>query len=142
MTLKWTLKYPFDKAPISNEDLAFQVMRVQFGLKDSEYQVKEDSIEATPSLLTIPWVASIYRMTIYDFVLYPRRDENTIWVTVRLYKLYAIVLGFGILLFLTGFPRLGILIGIPLMWIFFASAAVSTLYIDVLILRKKFKSLA
>lgn len=107
MRLIWRFKYSGGADDLSNAELANQVMPI-FGLDQDEYEIHKSHVEAAPTAFTISkWISGI-RFSVYDIRLENRIETKTIFIRIRLCKLFIIPLIFPAIGLVTGFDFISI----------------------------------
>jgi len=92
MVLTW--KIPIERRNAVNHDLVVLADRVMplLGLDQSEYRIRENRIEGTPSAITFKHWISPMRMSVYDITIVPEPSDGFVVMKFRLYKLFVIAL--------------------------------------------------
>jgi hypothetical protein len=101
MTLHWKFTYDGEPQQFNLSQLGNEIMP-EFGLDESEYQVLEDYIDGTPELFTGKWISPV-RYAVYGIEVRPQKDESSIWIEIKLYKLFVTPLMIvGVILLMDG----------------------------------------
>jgi hypothetical protein len=144
MIITWKIGYSDNLADVSNSELANQVMPI-FGLDQDEYEIHEGYVEATPTVLTISkWISGV-RFSVYDIRLENRIETKTIFIRIRLFKLFIVPLIFPAIGLITGFDYISLglsFIVYGLCILFFGLMTLIELAVNKSRIRKKINTLA